>query len=148
MIVSNISADTLRAAAAAVGVEIETNPLSGTGRRHSVKLNPQTPPELYTPGGYRRKGDAGDARYQRESVGYGTAGRRVHAVCWHGFRDFFRACFAAEPEAKFYTALDKWLGSEDFEARYRDSGHRNAGPPIAPVCVADTCRCPERGRVI
>jgi hypothetical protein len=69
----------------------------------------------------------------------------VSAVCWHGFRDFFRAVFAQVPEAVFQTAVDTWRGSEDFEARFPASGHRNIGPQIAPVMMADACRCPDRG---
>ena len=145
MIASNVTAAVLISAADEVGVEIEFTALSSTCRRFRVKLNPKTTEDLYRPSGGRRPGEDGDAKYQRESAGYGTAGRRVHAVCWHGFRDFFRAVFADAPEARFYTALDKWLGSADFEARFRESGHRNIGPAIAPVPIASACRCPESG---
>ena len=96
---------------------------------------------------WRRWPDArGDSKYQRESVGYGTAGRRVHAVCWHGFRDYLRAVYKITPDARFHTSLDTWRGSTDFEARFRESGYQNIGPPIAPVAIAEACRCPERGR--
>jgi len=93
----------------------------------------------------RWKDERGDAHYQRESAGYGNAGRRVHAVCWHGFRDYFRAVFSKAPDAVFRTAYDTWRGSDDFEARYRESGHRNIGSPIAPVSAAEACRCLEAG---
>lgn len=147
MIASNVTRETLEAAAAEVGVSISVGALSGSGRRHGVRLYPSVPADCYTPSGRRKRGERGDAPYQRESVGYGTAGRRVHAVCWHGFRDFFRAVFRREPEARFYTALDTWRGSADFEARFRASGFRNVGPPIAPGSVASACRCPEAGSV-
>jgi hypothetical protein len=145
MLASKITAETLRAAADQVGVKVDITTLSGSGLRHRVKVLPIVPPECYTPAGHRRKGDKGNAPYQRESVGYFTGGRRVHAVCWHGFRDFFRAAFAIEPNAIFRTALDTWNGSADFEARYRKSGYKTKGPPIAPASEVDACRCSEAG---
>lgn len=97
---------------------------------------------------YRRWPDErGDTRYQRESVSYSNAGRRVHAVCWHGFRDYFRAVYRYEPRAWFRTSVDTWRGAEDFEARFRESGYHNIGPRIAPVELASACRCPEAGSV-
>ena len=93
---------------------------------------------------WRRWSDRrGDNKYQRKSVGYGTAGRRVNAVCWHGFRDYFRAVYVTTPEAWFRTSVATWRGAEDFEARFRESGYRNIGPPIAPVMMASACRCLE-----
>jgi|SRR5215510_9462764 len=146
MTASGITESQLQLAAAAVGVRADVNTLSGTGRYHRVKLYPVVPQDCYTKGGNRRKGERGDAPYQRESVGYGTAGRRVHAVCWHGFRDYFRACFALAPNATFRTAVDTWKGSADFEARYQDSGYRNIGSAFSPASHAEACRCPESGR--
>lgn len=147
MIASGITAEALEAAAAEVGVKIERSALSGSGLRHRVKVNPSAPAEAYTPSGRRKRGERGDAPYQRLSASYFRAlETRVNAVCWHGFRDFFRACFRRAPGAIFRTALDKWSGSEDFEARFRDSGHRNIGSRAAPICAAEACRCPESGR--
>jgi hypothetical protein len=77
---------------------------------------------------------------------YGN-GRRVHAVCWHGFRDFFRAVYLREPNARFATAYDTWKGSEDFEARFLETGYRNIGSQMCPVSAAEACRCPESGTV-
>jgi len=141
MIARGISRLELEAAAARVGVVADTEALSGSGLRHRVKLFPLLTPTLYTPGGHRKRGEAGDARYQRVSVGWGTAGRRVHAVCWHGFRDFFRAAFTFQPEAVFRTAVATWKGSADFEARFADTASKNIGPPIAPVAMASACKC-------
>jgi len=143
MVASKIGAEVLERAARDVGVRVEINSLSAT--RHRVKVLPDVPSRCYTPAGHRRKGDAGDAPYQRESVGYGSAGRRVHAVCWHGFRDFFRAAFEHTPDAIFRTALDTWRGAQDFEARYAFSGTKNIGAPSAPTHFAEACRCPESG---
>lgn len=134
MIASNVPAHVLKEAALAIGVTVELTPLSESGLRHRVKVNP---------GAF--KDEDGDRKYQRESA---MSGRRVFAVCWHGFRDFFREVYKHAPEARFYTAFDKWLGSEDFEERYRASGHRNIGSAFAPVCAAEACRCPESGMAL
>jgi hypothetical protein len=143
MIASNVSLQTLVDAAADIGVEIEASALSASGRRFRVKVSPKVGAEQRTESGRRKRGENGDSAYQR--VSWDGAERRVHAVCWHGFRDFFRAVFSVEPEARFYTAYDKWLGSEDFEARFRFSGHKNIGSMFSPMLAADACRCPDRG---
>lgn len=146
MLASKITREALESAAAAVGVRVEISTLSGSGLRHRVKLYPIVPAEALTPSGRRKRGERGDARYQRTSAAVMfREGRRVHAVCWHGFRDFFRAVYRRAPGAIFRTALDTWRGSEDFEARYRASGVRNVGAQIAPVCAAEACRCGEQG---
>jgi hypothetical protein len=97
-------------------------------------------------GGYRRKeGEAGDSKYQRTSANACHDERRVFAVCWHGFRDYFREVYKSTPEAIFRTAVDTWKGSEDFEARYRESGYRNVGSAYMPMSMASVCRCPGQG---
>ena len=153
MIASNVTHEILESAAKKVGVALVVTTMNQKGTRHRVKVN-----SAPTDANYRmataRDGrtyqvrfadERGDAPYQRESVGYGSAGRRVSAVCWHGFRDFFRAVYAETPGATFRTAVDTWKNTEDFEARFPASGHRNIGPRIAPVMMADACRCPDRG---
>lgn len=148
MIASGITEDVLESAARAVGVRVELAPLSGSGKRWRVKLYPVVRPDAYTPGGRRRRGPAGDGLYQRVSTSaFSDGSRRVHAVCWHGFRDYFRACFSAEPCAVFRTALDTWRGLADFEARFRASGGRNGGSQVRPVANAAACRCAESGEL-
>jgi hypothetical protein len=117
----------LQDAALKVGVRLDMNVLSATGLRHRVKVN---------------RGADKDA-YRRTSASYFNRGRRVNAVCWHGFRDFFRACFELAPNAVFKTSLDTWKGQADFEARYQASGFKVAGPPVAPVTVQEVCLCQE-----
>ncbi len=142
MIASNVSRESLEYAARVVGVHAD---ISSVGRRFRVKLRPLVTPDMLRSSGRRYPDERGDARYQREAVGYGSAGRRVHAVCWHGFRDFFRAVFDQESDAVFRTALDTWRGAEDFEKRFAATGYKNIGPRIAPVSIASACRCPDRG---
>jgi len=149
IIASKVTREALEHAAHEVGVVAEIEGQGGgthgAPRRFRVKLFPLVEDAQRTPAGHRRKGDRGDTKYQRESVGYGSAGRRVNAVCWHGFRDYFRAVFAQESTAVFRTALDTWRGSEDFEKRFPESGSKQIGPPIAPVLIVDACRCQDRG---
>ena len=147
MIASHVSRDVLKRAAQVVGVRADITTLSSSGQRHRVKLYPVVPSSAFTSKGRRKSGEKGDAPYQRESVGYGSAGRRVSAVCWHGFRDYFREVFSQTQGAHFYTSVSTWRGSEDFEARYRQSGYKNIGPPVRPVAMASACRCPESGYV-
>lgn len=144
MIASNVTREVLVRAAEAVGVRAEIKPLSGSGRRFRVKLYPVVGPELRTSSGRRR----GDAKYQRTSACVQREGRRVHAVCWHGFRDYFRAVFKAAPDAVFRTMTDTWRGAADFEARYRASGARHVGSRMATVCAAEVCRCGEEGMAV
>lgn len=145
---SKVQEQTLLEAAAEVGVRAEVETLNAKGDRHRVKLYPIVPAEALTPKGRRRKGEKGDARYQRESASYFSGGRRVHAVCWHGFRDFFHAVYRREPGAIFRTAFATYRGKEGFEACYRETGHRNIGSKMAPVMAAEACRCGEAGMAV
>lgn len=149
MYAKGISKQQLLDAAAQIGIRADVDTLNDAGTRHKVKLYPIVTPDMLTPRGYRkvRNGEKATTKYQRVGVGYMTAGRLVHSVCWHGFRDYFRACFERAPEAVFRTAIDTWKGSADFEARFRASGHRRVGPRIAPVRMASACVCGEEGIV-
>lgn len=133
----NITREQLEHAAECIGVTVDVRTLNNAGTRHQVKVNP----------GETRDAD-GDRKYQRISPSQFQNGRRVAAVCWHGFRDFFRECFKAAPDAVFRTAMDTWNGSADFEARYRESGHRNVGSQMYPMTAAEACRCPESGMAV
>lgn len=146
MIASGITAGQLQAAAALIGVTADVRTLNDKGTRHRVKINPLVAASCRTPSGSRRRGEGGNAKYQRVSASTFNNGARVHAVCWHGFRDYFRACFVAAPKAVFRTSMDTWSGSVDFEARYRASGLRNIGSQMAPMTAAQACCCcPESG---
>lgn len=134
MIAKNITREQLEKAATEVGVSIDVTTQKGT--RHRVKVNPSE---------YALRNANGDRPYQRISLNHHGRERRVAAVCWHGFRDYFRACFAQAPDAEFKTALDHWRGSEDFERRFPASGDRNIGSQVQPLLIVDACRCPDRG---
>jgi hypothetical protein len=134
MRVTNITRDQLQKAANDIGVKVDIESLNKKNDRFRVKVSP---------GDY--KDDDGNRKYQRISASPFQKGRKVHAVCWHGFRDFFRACFEQEPNAVFKTMLDTWNGSQDFESRYRLSGRRNIGTQMKPVAMCQACACPDSG---
>ena len=47
--------------------------------------------------------------------------RRVAAVCWHGHRDFMRAVFDINPDARLKSALADYRGRDDFERHYQST---------------------------
>lgn len=91
--------------------------------------------------------------YQRVSASYfgetANGGRRkVYAVCWHGFRDFYRALFELQPSATAESALTKRAGisrytADNFEAVYEETAFVNVGAPIAPLSASAVCSCRE-----
>jgi hypothetical protein len=148
MTATNVTREVLEAAAAEVGVRAEIEPLSQSGTRYRVKLYPVPPPEAYTKGGRRRAGERGDARWQRTSASAFGEDRRVHAVCWHGFRAFFRAVYRRDPGVTFRTAAATYKGSEHFEAVHPSTARRNIGSQFRPVTMAGACRCDHLGEAI
>jgi len=138
MLASHVSRETLELAAQDVGVRAVIS--QSRGRSFRVKLYPLVTATMQTPGGRRRKGEAGHAKYQRtSSMVMFREGRRVHAVCWHGFRDYFRAVYRLEPQAVFHTAIATWRGRDDFERRFEATGDVNIGSQMAPVRARDAC---------
>ena len=116
----------IEAAAAEVGVEVELTRKGasrGGGETFAVKVN-------LTHGPTREE-------YRR----YSPSGRRVSAVCWHGFRDFYRALYERTPEAVVKSAMATYEGAEHFEATYRTTAGRNIGSLYNPCAAADACEC-------
>jgi hypothetical protein len=141
MTASNVSREAIEQATREVGVRADIEALSASGRRFRVKLYPVVSPGCYTPAGHRRKGERGAARWQRYSASAYGNGRRVHAVCWHGFRAFFRAVYAIEPAARFKTAMAVYNGSDDFETVHPRTGAKNIGSAFNPVRADEPCDC-------
>lgn len=83
--------------------------------------------------------------YQRHSTWaeHGKRPRKVAAVCWHGHRDFMRAVFALEPDARIKTALADYRGAEDFERKYHDTYGRGNNYNVA---YGQACGCPAHVR--
>ena len=156
MIASHVTSEILESAATKVGVRAEIRPLNSKGTRFNVQALPGSDSGHVQAGtvaglatSAARIGATPESR-EMPSIsgsrwGLPRPAARVNAVCWHGFRDFFRAVYEQDSAVTFRTAVDTWKNAADFELRFAASGHRNIGPPIAPVCMADACRCPDRG---
>lgn len=69
--------------------------------------------------------------------------RRVHAVCWHEHRDFFRAIYRMVPDAVFKTAYATYENTEHFEQTFPQTGYRNIGSMYQPLSAESACECPE-----
>lgn len=128
MIIRRTTTEAVYQAAGKAGVDVSLsvlNPSRGGGHTISVKVSPLP----------------GSDRWQRIS----PSGRRLHAVCWHGFRDFFRALFAETPNAVAKTVLATYDGAEEFEATFPATGDQNIGSAFQPMCIADACTCRDSG---
>jgi hypothetical protein len=82
--------------------------------------------------------------YQRR----GFSKRRIPSVCWHGHRDFMRACFRRNSEARIKTAFADYRGTEDFEFEFEATGDRNIGSLFEPMSMRDACDCNEDDRAV
>jgi hypothetical protein len=145
MTASNVTRDALEHGARVAGVKLEMRALNATGTRWQVKVNLSVPSDAYTPAGRRKKGrNAVKVLWQRTSAGYGAKdGQKVHAVCWHGFRAFFRGVYEVAPDARFKTAMATYDGVEGFEATHPGTGYRNIGSQARLVQAREACECWE-----
>lgn len=95
--------------------------------------------------------DVNTRPYQRTSASYFNEGRRVFAVCWHGYRDFMREVFKRYPEARITSGIGgrtiEYRGAEGFAENYIDSAFISIGAPIngGYPRMVDACSCPESG---
>jgi hypothetical protein len=49
----------------------------------------------------------------------GHHGRRINAVCFHGFKEFMDEVFKIAPNATIVTTINRYEGREDFERKWR-----------------------------
>lgn len=95
--------------------------------------------------------EAKNAKGTRLSVKLGTKDSRAHGsrrawsgrhgkwLCWHGFRDVFRAVYDINEDAVIRTGLEAYKGRDGFENSYRDTADRNAGSMASPAYLPDMC---------
>ena len=133
---TTLSPEQIREVAQSVGVKIHSD-WAGSGIKRvgrawnfRLALNSDVP----------KRGNAG-YKYQRLSASGWSGTRKVAAVCWHGHRDFMRAVFALDKDARFKTAIADWKGSEDFEARFAETAYNNVGSMMYPAFAKDVCTC-------
>lgn len=92
---------------------------SSTGTRISVKL--------------------GTADSKRHGSRRSSSGRHGKYLCWHGFRDVFRAVMEVNPDAVIRSAKAVYRGSEGFEETYPSTGFQNVGSMFAPAYMPELC---------
>lgn len=131
----------LTQAATEVGVRVDIRSERENSRSVSVRFGLKTAPPLDG----KRRHKAGEFRYGRRSVHItnrdGSMRRIPGAVCWHGHRDFMRAVFSILPDVRITSRLADYRGVVDFEAKYRDTAHRNVGSQFHPCYYAEACDC-------
>ena len=81
--------------------------------------------------------------YQRISTATFRDGkpRRISAVCWHGHREFLRALFRRNQEARVKTALADYRGADNFEQTFRSTYGQGNDYHLA---YGQACGCTER----
>jgi hypothetical protein len=79
--------------------------------------------------------------YRRISASIFQNERRVNAICWHGFEEFFKRLFEITPEAKAITAMAVYDGKEGFYKTYPDTAFKNIGSQMYPVWASEACLC-------
>jgi hypothetical protein len=120
----------IRECAAEVGVQIHGDSITKVGRAWNFRLG-------LLSGVKRDK----DHKYQRTSASGFNADRRVNAVCWHGHRDFMRALFRRDRDARIKSYFSDYKGSDDFEATFPETGYRNVGSMMYPMQMREVCNC-------
>jgi len=90
--------------------------------------------------GIRPTGERIDGDYKYQRVGHRNE-RRVFAVCWHGHRDFMRAAFRINPEARILTMWADYKNSEVFEDIFPDTAYKNVGSMMYPATADSVCKC-------
>lgn len=95
------------------------NAVSSTGTRISVKL--------------------GTADSKRHGSRRAASGRHGKWLCWHGFRDVFRAVTAVNPSARIATGKTVYKGAQGFEDTYMGTADQNVGSMSSPAYMPELC---------
>jgi len=78
----------------------------------------------------------------RDSYGVGArksaSGRHMPKASWQAHRDVMFALFEQDPDAVLITALATYVGRDDFNAKFEDTGDRNVGSRMEPALLRDT----------
>ena len=72
-------------------------------------------------------------------------GRRISALCWHGFRDVIARLFK-DGATRVQTVMADYRGLADFEAKFPATGHVNVGSMTEPLEAQDACQCHRTGQ--
>lgn len=93
--------------------------MSATGTRINVKL--------------------GTADSKRHGSRRAWSGRHGKWLCWHGFRDVFRAVMDVNPSARIKTGKTIYKGRDHFESTYADTADINVGSMVQPAYMPEMC---------
>jgi hypothetical protein len=95
--------------------------------------------------------DAMSATGTRINVKLGTLDSRKHGsrrawsgrhgkwLCWHGFRDVFRAVMDINPDARIKTGKTIYKGKQHFEDTYENTADINVGSMVQPAYMPEMC---------
>ena len=82
----------------------------------------------------------GTADSKRHGSRTSGSGRHGKYLCWHGFRDVFRAVMAINPDAVVRTGIAVYKGSEGFEESYPGTAQNNIGSMFEPAYMPELCK--------
>ncbi len=82
-----------------------------------------------------------DMRYRKRGWDGGRLGRWTGAVCFHGHKAFMDEIFKLNPEATIRTKMAAYLGREDFESKWVQTGMANVGSMMMPMQYREQCDC-------
>lgn len=81
------------------------------------------------------------AKYSRSSYSYGfSTPRRGPWLCYHGFEEFIRQCFA-RGAARIKSTMGDWHSLGEFESALPELEYRNAGSVVFPIAMGADCPC-------
>lgn len=143
MIVKHVAAAILAQAAQDVHVNLTIDNRSTSHTlAYSVKLTPMPTPD-----------QPHHNYWQRVSASPFHRGRRVHAVCFHGYTAYMRRLFELAPQVRVETKVPfgplqriKFETLAQLDALADDIGDLDIGPPISPIAYRDACSCANAGR--
>lgn len=92
-------------------------------------------------------------KYQRTSYGWSHIGRKVNAVCWHGYRDFIRRCYHWDNTIEFTCGIGiystdapmktiKYTSLEQFNTVYPETDYE-VGGNLYRAFISQCCTCKE-----
>jgi hypothetical protein len=67
------------------------------------------------------------------------SGRHGRWLCWHGFRDVFRAVYDINEDAVIRSAKAVYKGRDGFEAVYPTTADQNVGSLFQPAYMPEMC---------
>jgi len=67
--------------------------------------------------------------------------RKVNAICWHGFRDFFIELYKYNDSLRIVTANTTYTSVFDFYKNYNQTGYKNIGSMLEPLEYNKACLC-------